>query len=92
MLASASLIGPNTIQIIYLAEDQGVTEIQTHPSATGVQQPTVLETAARFCVEVATNYGNGDCEFYYPDDFKGMTEAFAGLRGWQRITKDDEAP
>lgn len=69
-----------------------VTEIQTHPSATGVQQPTVLETAARFCVEVATNYGNGDCEFYYPDDFKGMTEAFAGLRGWQRITKDDEAP
>ena len=29
MVASASLVGPNTIQIIYLAEDQQVTEIQT---------------------------------------------------------------
>ena len=30
MMASASLIGPNTIQIIYLAEEQAITEIQTH--------------------------------------------------------------
>ena len=38
MLASASLIGPNTIQIIYLAEDQGVTEIQTHKfTAAGIE-------------------------------------------------------
>ena len=38
MLASASLISPNTIQIIYLAEEQGVTEIQTHKfTAAGIE-------------------------------------------------------
>jgi hypothetical protein len=62
-----------------------VTEVQTHPSATGVQQPMVLETALRFCIEVATSYGNGDCEFYYPDDFEGMVSTFKGLRGWQSL-------
>ena len=38
MIASASLVGPNTIQIIYLAEDQQVTEIQTMKfTAAGVE-------------------------------------------------------
>ncbi len=64
-----------------------VTEIQTHPSATGAQQPMVLESAARFCIEVATAFGNGDCEFYYPGDFEGMLESFGAMRGWQRINK-----
>ena len=36
-----------------------VTEIQTHPSATGTQQIMVLESAVRFCIEVATSFGNG---------------------------------
>ena len=62
-----------------------VTEIETHPSATGVQQPTVLETTARFCIEVATSFGNGDCEFYYPGDYEGMVSTFKGLRGWQSL-------
>lgn len=65
-----------------------VTEIQAHPSATGVQQPTVLEAAARFCIEVATSFGNGDCQFHYPGDFDGMVEAFGAVRGWQRLDKD----
>ena len=38
MLASASLVGPNTIQIIYLAEEQQITEIQTMKfTAAGVE-------------------------------------------------------
>jgi hypothetical protein len=66
-----------------------VTEIQTHPAATGAQQPMVLESATRFCVEVATAFGNGDCEFYYSDDFDGMIAAFGAMRGWQQFKKDD---
>ncbi len=66
-----------------------VTEIQTHPSATGTQQPMVLESAARFCLEVATGFGNGDYHFHYPGDFEGMVEAFGAVRGWQRIAKND---
>ena len=65
-----------------------VTEIQTHPAATGVQQPMVLESAARFCMEVATAFGNGDCQFYYPDDFDGMVKNFGEIRGWQQLKKN----
>ncbi|MGI9386209.1 MAG: DUF1177 family protein [Methyloligellaceae bacterium] len=65
-----------------------VTASQTHPSATGTQQPMVLEATARFCIEVATSFGNGDCEFYYASDFEGMVESFSAMRGWQRIKKD----
>ena len=65
-----------------------VTEIQTHPSATGVQQPMVLESAGRFCIEVATAFGNCDCQFYYQGDFDGMVETFGAMRGWQRLKKD----
>ena len=65
-----------------------VTEIQTHPSATGTQQIMVLESATRFCIEVATSFGNGACEFYYPGDFEGMVENFGGMRGWQQEKKD----
>lgn len=65
-----------------------VTASQTHPSATGTQQPMVLEATARFCIEVATSFGNGDCAFYYDSDFEGMVESFGTMRGWQRIKKD----
>ena len=38
MLASASLVGPNTIQIIYMQEDQKFTEIKTMKfTAAGVE-------------------------------------------------------
>ena len=66
-----------------------VTASQTHPSATGSQQPMVLEATARFCLEVAISFGNGDCEFYYASDFEGMVQSFGAMRGWQRIKKDD---
>merc|ERR1712024_303175 len=46
MIASASLVGPNTIQIIYLAEDQQVTEIQTMKfTAAGVEKTYVASKA-----------------------------------------------
>merc|ERR1711881_61406 len=46
MGASASLVGPNTIQIIYLAEAQQVTEIQTHKfTAAGVEKTYVASKA-----------------------------------------------
>merc|ERR1712020_356320 len=46
MIASASLVGPNTIQIIYLAEDQHVTEIQTMKfTAAGVEKTYVASKA-----------------------------------------------
>ena len=49
----------------------------------------VLESAGRFCIEVATAFGNGDCQFNYPGDFDGMVETYGGMCGWQWLKKDD---
>merc|ERR1711902_353588 len=52
MLASASLVGPNTIQIIYLAEEQKITEVQTMKfTAAGVEKTYVASK---------TNEGTGE--------------------------------
>ncbi len=64
-----------------------VTALQTHPSATNTQQPMVLESATRFCLEVATGLGNGDYHFHYQSDFEGMLKSFGALRGWQRLDR-----
>merc|ERR1712210_297257 len=46
MLASASLVGPNTIQIIYMQEDQKFTEIKTMKfTAAGVEKTQVASKA-----------------------------------------------
>ncbi|MFT5390139.1 MAG: hypothetical protein ACI8PT_000322 [Gammaproteobacteria bacterium] len=58
-------------------------EVPIMPAATGTQQPTVLEAAGRFCLEVAGAFGRGDCQFYYESDFEGFVKAYGGIRGWQ---------
>ena len=58
-------------------------EVPIMPAATGTQQPAVLETAGRFCLEIAGAFGRGDCEFYYQSDFDGFVEAYGNIRGWQ---------
>lgn len=55
-------------------------QMQVVPAATGVYQYDVLEATGRYCVEVATAFGNGDCHFYYEDDFKGMSERYGDMR------------
>jgi hypothetical protein len=58
-------------------------EVPIMPAATGTQQPVVLETAGRFCIEVASGFGRGDCEFYHDSDYQGFLKAYAGVQGWQ---------
>jgi hypothetical protein len=58
-------------------------EVPIMPAATGTQQPMVLETAGRFCLEVAGAFGRGDCHFYYDSDYQGFMDAYAGVQGWQ---------
>jgi hypothetical protein len=46
--------------------------------ATGASQCTDIEMAARFCVEVAKAFGQGNCRFYDPEEF----ERIAALYGF----------
>jgi hypothetical protein len=38
-------------------------------SATGANQPSDLDEAVRFCLEVAKGFGAGTLRFYDPDEF-----------------------
>jgi len=49
------------------------------PAATGVYQSDVLEAASRYCIEVATAYGNGDCDLFYEEDFEGMVGRYGDM-------------
>ncbi|MGE0340989.1 MAG: DUF1177 family protein [Xanthobacteraceae bacterium] len=56
------------------------TESQTWPAWTNVAQPDVLEQAGRFCIEVATRFGNGQTQIFYQDDYVGMKKYFGDPR------------
>ncbi len=56
------------------------TESQTWPAWTNVSHPDVLEQAGRFCLEVATRFGAGECRMYYEDDYTGMKKYFGDPR------------
>ena len=48
--------------------------------ATGASQPTDIEEAARFCVEVAKEYGRGRCRFLDEDEWKLITRRYGALK------------
>ncbi len=57
-----------------------VTQAQTWPAWTNVTDPYVLEKTGRFCIDVATRFGLGTCEFFYEDDFVKMKKLFGDPR------------
>jgi hypothetical protein len=55
-------------------------QMQVVAAATNVYQASILEATGRFCIEVATAYSNGDCHFFYEDDFKGMVARYGSMQ------------
>ncbi len=47
--------------------------------ATGANQPTDLDEAARFCIEVAKAFGRGECSFYNAQEFVRIVELYGSL-------------
>ncbi len=52
-------------------------------SATGASQATDIETAVRFCLEVAKAYGGGTCEFYDQKEFEELIARYGPMRHLQ---------
>ena len=64
----------------------GTTSEQVVPgNSTGTNQPLVLEEAARFCVEVAKEFGQGTCRFYDEREFQRLTQLYGSLNKLQTI-------
>jgi hypothetical protein len=59
------------------------TETAVPGTATGANQPADLEAAARFCLEVAKDFGRGRCAFFDAEHFAAFTARYGPLRALQ---------
>jgi len=48
--------------------------------ATGANYPLELESAARFCLEVAKEFGRGSCRFYDEEEFKRILDLYGPMK------------
>lgn len=53
--------------------------------ATGVNYPPGLEAAARFCIEVAKEFGRGSCQLYHKEEFRRIVELYGSLKRLQTL-------
>ncbi|MEA3356784.1 MAG: DUF1177 domain-containing protein [Candidatus Bipolaricaulota bacterium] len=54
-------------------------------TSTGANYPLGLESAARFCVEVAKEFGQGSCQLYNREEFRRITELYGSMRHLQTL-------
>jgi len=79
----------NSIMQPSTATDSPVVGVATTSGAvipgigTGVNDPLVLESAARYCLEVAKEYGNGSCNLYEEEQFRLMVKLYGAMKHLQ---------
>lgn len=66
------------------------TEIAVPGCATGTTHIVDIETAARFCLEVAKNFGRKQCEFYNEQEFKKIVKLYGKLTQLQTAGNMEE--
>jgi hypothetical protein len=59
------------------------TEVPVAGSATGASHLEDVESAARFCLEVAKEFGRGGCHFYDVAEFERMRKLYGDMRHLQ---------
>ena len=57
-------------------------------TGTGVNYPLELESAARFCTEVAKEFGQGSCRFYDKEEFHRIVELYGSMKRLQTLGGD----
>lgn len=55
--------------------------------ATGASYINSLETATRFCIEVAKDYTRRRCRFYDEEEYKRIVELFGEMRNLRKVIK-----
>ncbi|MGH3748744.1 MAG: DUF1177 domain-containing protein [Micromonosporaceae bacterium] len=61
------------------------TEAAVAGSATGATSLISVESAVRFCLEVAKRFGAGRCDFYDPAEFDRLIELYGPMRQLQTL-------
>lgn len=63
------------------------TEVAVPGCATGASHPFDLEQAARFTLEVAKEFGRGNCGFYDQQEFDHLTQLYGNMHQLQTLGK-----
>jgi len=63
------------------------TEVPVPGCSTGASHPTDIELAARYCLEVAKQYGRGLCTFYDEEEWRIIIRRYGALKTLQTLGK-----
>ena len=66
------------------------TEMPVAGCATGASHPIDVESAARFAVEVAKSFGEGECAFYDEEEYEYLLKLYGDLRRFQTFGNMDK--
>lgn len=58
--------------------------------ATGASHPMDVESAARFAIEVAKSYGQGECSFYDEEEYNYLLKLYGDLKVFQTFGNMDK--
>ncbi|MBM3471402.1 MAG: DUF1177 domain-containing protein [Armatimonadetes bacterium] len=85
-----SIVQPSTATAAPVVGLALTAEVPVPGAASGASQAADIETAVRFCLEVAKAYGEGICEFYDRKEFDELLMRYGPMRRLQ--TPGQEAP
>ncbi len=83
-----SILQPSTATQAPVVGVAITTEVAVPGCATGASHPFDLEQAARFTLEVAKEFGRGNCEFYDRQEFDRLTKLYGNMHQLQTLGKN----
>ncbi|HEX9016040.1 MAG TPA: DUF1177 domain-containing protein [Chloroflexota bacterium] len=82
-----SIIQPCTATAAPVVGVAITTEVPVPGSATGATHLEDVESAVRFCIEVAKSFGAGQCRFHDEDEFQRMVSVYGDMTRLQTIPR-----
>lgn len=74
-----SIVQPSTATHAPVVGVALTAEVAVPGAASGASQSADIETAVRFCLEVAKAYGDGSCEFYDHQEFEELASRYGSM-------------
>ncbi len=85
-----SILQPSTATNAPLVGVAITTEVAVPGCATGASHPFDLEQTARFAIEVAKQFGKGDCKFYDEVEFDRINKLYGSMHHIQSSGTEEE--
>lgn len=83
-----SIVQPSTATAAPVVGLALTAEVPVPGAASGASQAADIETAVRFCLEVAKAYGEGSCEFFDRKEFDEMVARYGPMRRLQTLGQE----